>query len=70
MGNLNSQNALHVESAKQLFITIFIPLSDIQSFCFIFPFCLFTNLFIYDQTDCLQFAMNEVASIAAILVQK
>ena len=25
MGNLNSQNALHVESAKQLFITIFIP---------------------------------------------
>ena len=28
MGNLNSQNALHVESAKQLFITIFIPVVE------------------------------------------
>ena len=28
MGNLNSQNALHVESAKQLFIMIFIPVVE------------------------------------------
>ena len=28
MGNLNSQNALHAESAKQLFITILIPVVD------------------------------------------
>ena len=75
MGNLYSENALHVESAKQLLITIFIPvvghaLSDIRCFCLIFPFCLFTILFIYGQTDFLHFAVNEIASMATILVQE
>ena len=65
MGNLNSQNALHVESAKQLFITIFIPVVEYtptlrhSMFGFYFP-CLFTILFIYGQTDFLQFAVNQI----------
>ena len=42
-----------------------LPLSDIQCFALFFPFCLFTILFIYGQT-----AVNEVALMAAILVQK
>ena len=45
MGNLNTQNALHVESAKQLFITIFIPVVEHTPtlrhvFVFIFLVCL------------------------------
>ena len=50
-----------------------LPLSDIQCFCFIFPFCLFYIPFvpfIYSQTDFLHFATNEVASMSAILVQE
>ena len=34
MGNLNSQNALHVESVKQLFITIFIFGTACQIYCY------------------------------------
>ena len=58
MGNLNSQIALHVESAKQLFITIFIPVVEhtptLRHSMFLFLF----SLFIYHscQTDFLQFA--------------
>ena len=46
-------------------------LSDIQCFCFIFSL-LFIHHFIhiYGQTDFLQFAVNEVASMAALLVWK
>ena len=47
-----------------------LPLSDIQCFGFIFPFCLFTILFIYGQSDFPHSAMNEIASMAAILVQE
>ena len=47
-----------------------LPLSDIWCFCLIFPFCLFTILFIYGQTDFLHFAVNEIASMATILVQE
>ena len=79
-GNLNSQNALHVESAKQLFKTIFIPVVEhtptLRHSIFLFLF----SLFIYHSfhiwpngfsTVCiLQFVVNEVASMAAILVKK
>ena len=47
-----------------------LPFSDIQCFGFIFPFCLFTILFIYGQTDFPHSAVNEIASMAAILVQE
>ena len=63
MGNLNSQYALHVELAKQLFITIFIPVVEHtptlshSMFLFYFP-CLFTILFIYGQTDFLIFSLQ------------
>ena len=46
------------------------PLSDIWCFWLIFPFCLFTIVFIYGQTDFLHFAVNEIASMATILVQE
>ena len=74
MGNLNSQNALHVDSAKQLFITIFIPVVEhtptLRHSMFLFIFLVYLPFFSYGQTDFLQFAVNEVASMAAILVQK
>ena len=41
-----------------------------NGFCFIFPFCLFTIFFLYGQTDFLHFAVNEIASMVAILVQE
>ena len=48
MGNLYSENALHVESAKQLFITIFIPVVEhaptLRHLMFLLDFSL---LFIY-----------------------
>ena len=52
-----------------------LPLSDIQSFCFIFPFLFIYHsfhvsfTFMYGQNDFLHSTVNEVASMAAILVQ-
>ena len=81
MGNLNSQNALHVESAKQLFITNFIPVVEHTPtlrhsvFLFLFSFFIYHSFHIWPNwfsTVCIpQFAVNEVAStcsMAAILV--
>ena len=77
MENLNSQNASHTESPKQLFIKIFIPVVEhahtLRHSMFLFYFSLlFIHHFIhiYGQTDFLQFAVNEVASMAALLVWK
>ena len=76
MGNLNSQNALHAGSAKQLFITIFIPVVEhtptLRHSMFLFLFSLFVyhSFHIWPNwfsTVCiLQFAVNEVASMAAL----
>ena len=58
-------------SAKQFFTMIFIPVMEHaptlrhSMLCFIFPF-----LFMYGQNDFLHSTVNEVASMAAILVQK
>ena len=57
-GKLYSQNALHVESAKQIFTTIPILVVEhalslrhvFNVFALFFPVCLFTILFIYGQT--------------------
>ena len=78
MVNLNSQNALHVESAKQLFITIFIPVVEHtptlrhSMFLFLFSLFIYHSFHIWPNwfsTVCtLRFAVNEVASMAAILV--
>ena len=75
---INSQNALHVESAKQLFITIFIPVVEhtptLRHSMFLFLF----SLFIYhsfhmwpnwfSKICILQFAVNEVTSILVTFV--
>ena len=81
MGNLKLSecihvDALHVESAKQLFITIFLPvvehtpLSD-STFLFLFSLFIYHSFHIWPNwfsTVCiLQFAVNEVVSMAAIL---
>ena len=84
MGNLISQNALHAESPKQLFITIFIPVLEhahsqtFNVFVLFFPFVyspFYSYMaklifYIHGQTDFLQFSVNEVASMAAMLVRK
>ena len=77
-GNLNSQNALHVESAKQLFTTIFIPVVEHtptlrhSMFLFLFSLFIYHSFHIWPNwfsTVCIQqFVVNEVASMAAILV--
>ena len=77
-GNLNSQNALHVESAKQLFTTIFIPVVEHTPtlrhsfFLFLFSLFIYHSFHIWPNwfsTVCiLQFVVNEVASMAAILI--
>ena len=71
-----------MESAKQLYTTIFIPvvehaptLKTFNVFALFFPFLFIYHsfhgyLFMYGQNDFLHSTVNEVASMAAILVQK
>ena len=71
-----SENALHVESAKQLFTMIFIPVVEhaptLRHSMFLLYFSLFVYLpfFFMYENDFLHSTVNEVASMAAILVQK